>query len=598
MARLTSFLAICGKVLGLLKTACPALSLLVALLMVLEVVVSLGGLYLMKVLVDAISRNMVSPAQESSDQIFALLLLTAGSLVATVVIQNGVTALRTRQGLAVGEYVDELVHSRAIQVDLDFYESPRYYDQLQRARQGGTQRPANIAANVMLALKATATLAIVLLLIGAIDWHLVPILLAPVSISLLIRLHYTRKLFDWRAERAHVERRSSYLDWMLTSAVHAKEMRLNRIGGFFRDQYRSLRKQLRNGQTRIEDSRMWTELFTSVLGAAVFIGSSAWLLQQSMSFQRPLGDVVLFVLLLRRAQSGGTELVSSVSRIADDHLYLKNLFEFLAIKPRIAPPENPVPVPSTITEGVQISNVSFQYEGSDDFALRDVTIEVKPGQIVALVGENGSGKTTLIKLLTRLYDPTEGKVLLDGMDVRKFDPESYQRLFSVIFQDFATYAATAGDNIRYGDVTAPHGEADVTDAAVRAGADQFIRQLPKGYDTPLTKLFDEGRDLSMGQWQRLALARAFYPPSRFIILDEPSSALDPKAEFELFEDFRERIAGRGALLISHRLSTIRQADYTYVLERGRVLEQGRHEDLIGAMGRYADLFDKQGRHYR
>jgi ATP-binding cassette subfamily B protein len=214
------------------------------------------------------------------------------------------------------------------------------------------------------------------------------------------------------------------------------------------------------------------------------------------------------------------------------------------------------------------------------------------------VGENGSGKTSLIKLLTRLYDPTQGRITLDGRDIRSFDPVDYRRIFSVIFQDYSRYAATVGDNIRFGDVRQHETTPRIMKAAQQADAEVFIRTLDQGYDTPLTRMFDDGRELSLGQWQRVALARAFFPQSEFIIMDEPTSAMDPRAEFELFENFRAKIGHRAALIISHRLSTVRMADYTYVLEKGRIIEQGTHDNLVAARGHYADLFERQGRHYR
>lgn len=597
-SRVNEYFLTWTRVAQLLWASSPGLTLSVVAIMVLEIFASLGSLYLMKLLVDAVSLHLASASAATSEKVFFILAGVGGFLVLTVLLQNIASMLRMQHNLRISEHVDQKIHDRAIAVDLQYYESPLYYDQLERARQGGAQRPAAVVSNILLSAKAATILLIVLILIWSIDWRLVPTLLVPVSIALIAKLYYTRRLFDWRTARAQTERRASYLDWMLTSAAHAKEMRLNHIGTFFRDQYQELRTSLRGGQMSIERARLWTEVVISVIGAVVFFGASAWLLQQSLSEQRPLGDAVLFVLLLRRAQSGGSELVSNATRLVDDGLYLKNLFEFLSIKPQIAAPASPKALPSVISEGVHLSDVSFKYAGSDDYALRGVNLHIRPGQIVALVGENGSGKTTLIKLLTRLYDPTEGAVTLDGEDVRKFEPEDYRRLFSVIFQDYALYAATAGDNIRYGDISAPHGECRIKTAAKRAGADQLIEHLPMSYDTPLTKLFDNGRDLSIGQWQRLALARSFYPPSRFVILDEPTSAVDPKAEFELFEGFRDRIGGRGALIISHRLSTIRLADYTYVLEGGRIAEHGRHDDLVLAHGIYADLFSKQARHYR
>ncbi|MFT3722190.1 MAG: ABC transporter ATP-binding protein [Hyphomonadaceae bacterium] len=597
MNRLQKILYIWAQTGALLKKACPGLSIVVAVITLAEAVVGIGSLYAVKLLVDAISGNITTLRTGGIWTILPILGFTGGVIVLTVFLQNIGNVLRMRQGMAVGEYVDREMHDKAISVDLKFYESPLYYDALQRARQG-SQRPAQIISNVTLTLRAALELAAVFVLLAAIDLLLIPILLLPVAAALLVRLHYTRKLFNWRMSHVQLERRTSYLDWMLTSANHAKELRLNRVGRFLRDQHRKLKVQIREGHLGIERTRMWTEFAVTLLGAAVFIGTSAWLLEQSFSQQRPIGDVVLFVLLLRRSEGGGTALVGNISKIVDDHLYLKSMFDFLSISPVIKAPPHPTPIPQELTSGIRLSNVSFVYEGADEPALKDVSLEVRPGQMVALVGENGSGKTTLIKLMTRLYEPTGGAITLDGADIRSFDPDAYRKLFSVIFQDYAGYAETAGENIRFGDVDLPEPAKHIREAAQRAGAANFIERLPQSYDTPLTKLFDNGRDLSIGQWQRIALARAFYPHSKILILDEPTSAVDAKAEYELFEDFRARIGGRSALVISHRLSTIRMADYTYVMENGRIIEHGSHDDLIAAGGKYADLFEKQAQNYR
>lgn len=598
MNRLGQLLYTWGRIFALLRNASPRLSVAVATATLLEAVTSVGVLYIMKLLVDTISQSLNARDAGGSDKVLLFLALTAGAIVGTVLIQNIGNILRLRQGLAVSEYVDREIHDRAISVDLQFYESPRYYDALERARQGGPERPAQIVSNVVLTIRAAIVLAGVIVLLAGINLLLLPILLLPVLLALLVRLFYARKLFDWRMARSQIERRANYLDWLLTSVTYAKELRLNRIGGVFRDQYRALRGQVREGHIRIEQARLWTEFAVAVLGAAVFVVSSAWLLQQTLALERPVGDVVLFVLLLRRAEGGGTELVGNVSKIVDDHLYLQCLFDFLAIKSRIEAPVSPKSLSSNGSDCVRVSNVSFKYDGAEDFALKDVSLQIRRGQIVALVGENGSGKTTLIKLLTRLYDPTAGSITLNGIDIRQFDPDEYRGLFSVIFQDYAMYAETAGENIRLGDASLPSSLTTIRQAAENAGAAGFIERLPQAYDTPLTKLFDNGQDLSIGQWQRLALARAFYPHSRFVILDEPTSAVDPKAEFELFEHFRSRIGDRGALVISHRLSTIRLADYTYVLKDGQIVEQGSHDDLVAQQGRYAELFNMQAQHYR
>lgn len=598
MIQLKRVIAIWKHVVELLKVAAPIISILVTIVTIIEAAVGLLILYLIKLLVDNISSNLANPEDGNFNQVLLFLAITGAGLVLAVFFRSLNGILKLNQSHLVRDHVDREVQHRAISVDFGFYESPLYHDSLQRARQVGNDRPAQFVFNSVLTLRAGITLFGILLLLCTIEVALLPILLAPITIALFVRLYFTRRLFDWRMSRAQMERRARYFDWVMTTISHAKTIRLNNIGPFFREQYQALRKQIRTNEIRIEQRRLWSEFVMSTIGAIVFVLASAWLLWQTMVSGRSLGDVVLFVLLLRRAESAGTEFVGNVSKIVDDHLYLERLFEFLSIQSKIRSPESPRQIPAEFRDCIRLSDVSFTYDGAKQETLSKVSLEIRPGQFVALVGENGSGKTTLIKLLTRLYDPTSGRITFDGTDIRQFDPSEYHRLMSVIFQDYPMYSDTVENNIQFGDISSPIDHKRLRHAARDSGAIEFIEKLPSGFQTPLTKLFDDGQDLSIGQWQRLALARAFYPKTKLLILDEPTSAVDPQAEFDLFNDFRSKLGERSALVISHRLSTIRHADYAYVLKSGRIIEHGTHQQLISAKGVYSDLFQKQALHYK
>jgi ATP-binding cassette subfamily B protein len=594
-AMIKAALPLWGKVWATLAEAGRGLTIAVIMATVLETALSIGSLYSIKLLVDAIGASLSGAASQSA--VFWALGFTGVALLLSVMTASWANYLRTRQGMIVSDLIDRKIHARAIEVDYSFYESPRYFDSLQKAREAGTQRPAQVVGNVLALARGVIVLGAILVMLAAIEWRLLPVLLIMVGLALIVRLHFTRQMFDWRMKRAQLERRAGYLDWMLTSNVHAKELRLNHLGAHFSAIYAGLRGQIRTEHLGLERRRLFAELGVATLASAIFIGTAGYLISLALAGALTVGQVVLFVLLLRRAEGSGNEAVSSLSRLVDDHLYLGRLFGFLDTKPAITA-QSAATMPLKLTSGIRLENVSFLYDGAHQPAVDRIDLELKPGQIVALVGENGSGKTTLIKLLTRLYDTTQGRITLDGRDIRDFDPIAYRSLFSVIFQDFAMYPETVGENIRYGNVALPGGLDEVRKAALQAGADSFIQKLPRAYDTPLTKLFDEGHDLSLGQWQRVALARSFFPQAQFIIMDEPTSAVDPAAEFELFENFRERLDGRGALIISHRLSTVRQADYTYVLDSGRIKEHGTHDELVARQGVYAKIFDRQVRLYK
>ncbi len=596
--RLQSRLTLWKKLFKLLSFCSRNLSLAVAALSILEAAAGIAVLYLIKQLVDGISLQLGDTGGLSdTGQIFQALGLIGLMMVLTVAFQRMAEYARHRQGTEVADHVDRMIHERAIAVDLAFYESPQYYDSLQRARAAGSQRPAQVVTTLANFFRSIIYLIGILALMASLDWRLVVLLLLSMGTALVVRLHFTKLLFAWQHRRAQMERRASYLDWLLTSDHHAKELRISRLGGELRDRYSHLRRQIRTEQLAIEKRKMLAEVGAAGAAALIFFGATAWLVMRVIDGSVGLGDLVLFLLLFRRAETSGREFVNSLSALYDHQLFLTQLFSFLEVKAQLAPPAAPRALPSPVREGLRFHNVSFRYPSNEASALSDVDFELPAGQVTAIVGENGSGKTSLIKLLCRLYDPGQGRITLDGIDIREFDPVSYRKLFSVIFQDYACYAETVSENIRFGNIEAAHDDPRIQHAAGLGGATDFIADLPQGFQTPLTRLFDDGRELSLGQWQRVALSRAFFPQSPFIIMDEPTSAVDPRAEAELFENFRARLEGRGALIISHRLSTIRMADRIYMLEKGRILESGSHDELMAKEGNYANLFSRQARSF-
>jgi ATP-binding cassette subfamily B protein len=593
--RLRRLAVIWSGVFRLLRYSGKWLSVAVVLVTLAEVGFTLGALWITKLLVDELAA--VDLSEVASADIYGLIFVLGVATIISFMSQSLGNYLRQRQGMLVSDQVNREIHDRALAVDLAFYESPAYYDSLQRARQAGTERPAQLITTALGLLKSVLFLVGVLALLVGLDWRLLPILLGAVLVGLVVQLYFTRRLYEWQQFRAPLERRAAYFDWLLTSDHHAKELRLFGLGGYFRDGYSTLRRQLRGEQLKIEATKAVADSGAVVVGALAFISAFFYLVERALSGDFALGDLVLFVLLFRRAESSGRDTVGSLSRLYADQLYLSQLFSFLGVEPELTVPARPLPIPPADGDGLRIENVDFTYPRTERQALHGVDMHIPHGGIVALLGENGSGKTTLIKLLTRLYDPVAGRVTLDGQDVRQFDLDDYRRQFSVIFQDFSKYAATVEENIWFGDARQQMDPARVRASADKAGAQEFIDTLPHGFDTKLTRLFDDGTELSVGQWQRIALARAFLPDSRFVVMDEPTSAVDPAAEMELFDALRDRLDGRAALVISHRLLITRYADYIYVLDKGRIVEHGTHAALLKADGKYADLFRKQGRFF-
>ncbi len=599
LAKLGGPLQVLRRILPLLWSSAPRWTVASAVLMALEIVSGLGVLYLVKRLVDSVQVLLAgSAAVTGLHSVLVAVALTGACSLVFLVARSLAGLAREAQGMLVAEHVDRLIHERAVAADLAFYESPRYFDTLQRAREAGNQRPAQVVGNLLMLGRNVAMLGAVLLMMVSIHWLLLPTLLLAVLPALVVRVRHTRRLYDWRRRRTQMERQAGYLDWLLTSDYHAKEVRLNRLGEHLGRLYADLRRRIRTEHLDLSRRRTLLELGAAAFATVAFFAALAFLALRTADGQMSVGDLVLFLLVFQRAQGTGQEVVQQVSTLYEDQLYLGLLFEFLDVRPALIEPRNPRPIPAPLRDGLRVEGVSFRYPGTDRDVLKNIDLHLPPGRITALVGANGSGKTTLIKLLCRLYDPTEGRITLDGIDIREFALEDYRRVFSVVFQDFAHYAATVRENIRYGDVRLPADTPRVEAAGLQSGADEFVRGLKSGYDTRLSRMFDDGAEISLGQWQKIALARAFLPESRLMILDEPTSALDPTAEYELFKDFPSTIGPRGALVISHRLSTIRQSHHIHVLEQGEIREHGTHDELMLAEGAYRALFSRQAHFYR
>ncbi|MEM9898872.1 MAG: ABC transporter ATP-binding protein [Pseudomonadota bacterium] len=582
--------AIFSDVFRLLNYSDRRLTLLVLLATIGETALALGSLFAIKVLIDSISAG--SGVQDVGTYVTPMLAIVL-LLVMARLLQSVAGYLKQKQSLLVADVVNGEIQRRTIAVDQSFFDGAQYFDALERAREAGPQRPAQVVSNAIAALRSVILVSGVGIVLAGLDYRILIGIFIALALGLAVQLNSTSAQFHWLKRRIQLERRTAYLDWLLTSEWFSKELRLFNAGDMFRTKYRDLREIIRREQLTIEWLRTKREAMIAMIAGAVFVWSALMLINSVATGSGTIGDLVLFVILFQRAEAAGRQGIQSLSRLYDDQLFLNQLFTFLRIEPEIVPPKNPAPIPQTLHEGVRMHDVTFKYPRSQEPVLKGISIHIPPGKFVALVGGNGSGKTTLIKVLCRLYDPASGRVTLDGTDVRTLQPEDYRREFGVVFQDFVRYAESASENIRLGDVRISDDDARIQEAARIAGADEFLQRLPQGYDTMLARVFDDGEELSGGQWQKVALARAFFPSARFLILDEPTSSIDAGAEEELFRNFKKRIGDRGALVISHRLSTIRRADYTYVLDDGKIVEEGTHEQLLSEKSRYFRMFEAQ-----
>ncbi len=499
--------------------------------------------------------------------------------------------VRTIQSERVQDHIHNMIHERALALDLAFYDSPEYYDKLHRARVDSLNRPVALLENAGAFIQSGLTLAamgFVLLRFGL--W--VPLILAISTLpALTLVLRDTLRFHSWRVKNTYAERRTSYYDWMITDRDAASELRIFALGDRFRNAFQRIRSRLRSERAALLKAESWGQMAAAVFGIAVLAGTLIWMMGKAARGFMTLGDLTLFYLAFIQGQRMMRDLLARAGEIYRNMMFLENLFEYLEMKPKIVDPPNPVPLPPDIGSAV-IEGVTFSYPESLHPALADFDLIIPSGRITALVGENGAGKSTLIKLLCRFYDPDSGRIFLNGVDLRDLSLADLRRRVTILFQEPVRYHETVADNIAFsnlGDVP----DHRATEAAARAaGADKLIERLPKGYETLLGRWFG-GAELSVGEWQRLALARAFLRRASLIILDEPTSAMDFWTEADWMSRFRSLVAGRTALIITHRFTTALQADRIHVMHQGRIIESGSHSELLARQGRYAASWERQ-----
>ncbi len=568
-------------------------------LLVVQGTLPLLSLYLTKLVVDAVTTALATPDKGAAfGQVALLIGLTGGVALASALCRSIAGLVSEAQGQVITDHMSDLLHAKSIEVDLEYYESAQYYDKLHRAQREAPYRPVRIVNGLVQVAQSGISLLAMAVLLFSFHWGIAAILFAAAVPGLFVRLRYAGQTYRWQRQSTPTERQAWYFHWLLTGDAHAKEIRQFDLGSLFRRRFRDLRQQLRREKIEIATRRSIAELVAQASATVAVFGSYAFIAYRTVQGAITLGDLVMYYQAFQRGQSFLREMLSGLAGLYEDNLFLSNLYEFLELKPKVVEPLHPRPIPQPMQTGLAFDQVSFQYPAGTREVLEDVSLTIRPGEVVALVGENGSGKTTLIKLLCRLYDPTNGTITLDGIDLRQLETTALRREISVVFQDYAQYHLTARENVWFGNVALPPNEERIAAAARHSGADEVIAKLPQGYETILGKWFEDGEELSVGEWQKVALARAFLRDAQIIVLDEPTGALDARAEHEVFRRFRQLAAGRTAILISHRFSTVRMADRIFVLEGGKIIESGSHDELVRLGGTYARLFETQAQYYR
>ena len=587
---------------ALLWRTSPALTLTALLLRVARAGLPVATLFVAKLIIDEVVRlrtggSLATLADFATSRLAVLLAAELAFALLTDAIGRAVTLA---DGILSDRFSDEaslrLMHHAAT-LDLADFEDSDTQDQLDRARRQASGRTGLIFQLFGL-LQDAITLAGFAAGIAAYAPWLAVLLAAALVPAFLGEMRFNAESYALSAKRTADRRELDYLRQTGASTSTAKEVKLFGLHGFLIDRYRTLSGAIRHENDAFARRRASAGVVLAALGTAGYYAAYAALAWRAAAGTLTVGDLTFLAASFLRLRGLLAGMLGQVSNLASQALYLQDLFTFLHIQPGITSPPAPLPMPESLTAGVTFEDVGFRYPGAERWAVRHLSFSVPAGQVLALVGENGAGKTTLVKLLTRLYDPNEGRILLDGQDLRAYDLDALRAGIGVIFQDFVRYDLSASDNIAVGRIALRGDTARIQSAARQGRADDVIARLPRGYEQVVGRRFEGGVELSGGEWQKVAIARAYMRDAALLILDEPTAALDARAEFEVFERFRDLRAGRTAVLISHRFSSVRMADHIVVINDGCVAERGTHAELLALGGRYAELFELQAAGYR
>ena len=587
------------RALGLVWSTHKGLTISMGVFSVLFGILPSASAWLSKLVIDGVVEAINQGGRQDWVSYVVLLVLiqfglaAGSSLLQTVrnINQQALQELTARR-------IQLMLMQHANRLDLSFFEDPQFYDTLQQAQREAGYRPTAMVEQMFGLVRSLITFLSMVALITSLGWIVAVLaLIAPIP-SFIASSRYGWQGFLMSRRQSPDRRRMSYYLDLLTRDTYNKEIKLFGLGDFFIKLWNEIAERFYRENRALVKRRYLAGFIWGSLTTIVTSGTFLFVALQVIARRLTLGDLTFYSQAVGQVQSSLSSILDGLSGMYENSLYLTNLYDFLDYDPHVKSPENPRKLSLPLTQGLEFRNVTFTYPGKEAPALRDVSFTIQPAEAVALVGQNGAGKTTIVKLLTRLYDPDEGQILLNGIDIRELDLADLHAAIGVIFQDYVTYYFSARDNIGVGRLDDMADQARVEQSASKSGADSVIEKLPKGYDTMLGRWFDEGYQLSGGEWQKVALARAFMRDAEILILDEPTASLDARAEYEIFARMKELTRGKMAVFISHRFSTVRLADRIFVLENGTISEAGTHEALLSLDGTYAELFNLQAAAYR
>ena len=545
-------------------------------------------LWAVKLIIDVTAQQVVSGHFVLVDVLFALGIMAATYVVNSVAASvHGI--VKERHSYHLTDYVSDIIQRKTLAISFGFFEDANYHNMFHRAVAESVSKPQAVFYNVVGLLQGILTIMSMAALLIAIHWSL-PIIIFIIGLPIIfVRINFSRRYYALQKEQTNDERRVQYYNRVVTGREFAKEMRIFGLGSLFRARYRATLNDLRRRRNRLMITNSVQEAIVQLVVSVIFVSVFGLVMWRAVDIRLSVGALAMYLMALQRSYQNAQDVLARIAALYDSSLFLKNLFAYIDMPLGLKSTTEHFPKP--IRRGISFKNVSFAYPNTERIVLDDVSFDINVGETVAVVGRNGSGKSTIIKLLCGLYEPSSGHVEIDGVDVSSIMREEISGNVSAIFQDYMLYNASAKDNVRFGGIKREHTDEAIRSAASDAGIDGVFSNLKRGYDTPLGNLFPDGEMLSQGEWQRTALARSFYSQSQIIVMDEPTASLDAFTEAQLIDNFHKITIGRTAVIVSHRMSTIKMADKIVVVDNHKIADVGTYEELISREGLFRDMIE-------